>query len=157
MTPLKSLADKLAAAEGARPMRYAEMDGPQLLEACGNSAMNWATAFQEIVIEGNVPIDVDLMIGWFANAIERSNDKRRWEREANAVIWRDEINSAVYQALGQASMCWHPRPSGEFDSSAASEVGRLLCLKIGAEPFLQGLHARLVSDVSEPVKEGDDK
>ena len=27
------------------------------------------------------------------------------------------------QALGEASMCWHPRPAGVFDAQAAAEVG----------------------------------
>ena len=42
--------------------------------------------------------------------------------------------STIMQALGEASMCWHPRPVGVFDARAAAEVGeRLLAmLKTGA-------------------------
>lgn len=37
-------------------------------------ARQWAEAFQRIVLDKGVLIDVDLMIGWFANAIERGRD-----------------------------------------------------------------------------------
>jgi hypothetical protein len=43
---------------------------------CGDDAVKWAAAFQEIVIDGPVEIDEELMIGWFANAIEESHSKR---------------------------------------------------------------------------------
>jgi hypothetical protein len=33
---------------------------------------------------------------------------------------------AIYQALGKASMCWDPRPTGVFDSEAAKKVGEEL-------------------------------
>jgi hypothetical protein len=43
---------------------------------------------------------------------------------------------AVFQALGEASMCWHPRPTGEFDSSHALEIGNRLLEQIdGREPL----------------------
>lgn len=32
----------------------------------------------------------------------------------------------IYEALGEASMCWNPRPSGVFDSTKASEIGERL-------------------------------
>jgi hypothetical protein len=46
-------------------------------------------------------------------------------------MWQPELNgeeiepleSAVYQALGAASMCWIPHPSGEFDSTRAKDIG----------------------------------
>ena len=39
-------------------------------------AAKWADAFNQIVIESDVTIDEDLMIGWFANVIEFSYDER---------------------------------------------------------------------------------
>lgn len=36
------------------------------------------------------------------------------------------IRSAVFQALGTASMCWSETPDGVFDSTLAKEVGEAL-------------------------------
>lgn len=63
------------------PIDYTALDGPGLLNACGDSGERWAEAFQQIVMNQLITIDRDLMIGWFANAIEHSGDVRRWERE----------------------------------------------------------------------------
>lgn len=35
--------------------------------------------------------------------------------------------SAVFQALGAASMCWSKVPSGIFESDRAKEIGDKLC------------------------------
>ena len=42
--------------------------------------------------------------------------------------WPDDVpvHSAIMQAIGGASMCWHPRPTGEFDSVLASRIGEEL-------------------------------
>lgn len=37
-----------------------------------------------------------------------------------------ELESAVYQALGYASMCWSETPKGVFDSEEAARVGKEL-------------------------------
>ena len=43
----------------------------------------------------------------------------------NATLNVSEMwESQVMQAMGEASMCWHPRPEGEFDASNAEEVGK---------------------------------
>ena len=31
----------------------------------------------------------------------------------------EELEEVIGQAIGEASMCWHPRPSGVFDSTYA--------------------------------------
>jgi len=36
---------------------------------------------------------------------------------------KEEMKTKVFKALGSASMCWEPRPSGVFDSSLAQEFG----------------------------------
>lgn len=38
--------------------------------------------------------------------------------------------SAIFQALGEASMCWDPRPTGIFDSTRAKEIGDRLVATI---------------------------
>ena len=45
-----------------------------------------------------------------------------------------EIYHAVFQAVGEASMCWVPRPSKQtFDSELASKIATELCFKIAEE------------------------
>jgi hypothetical protein len=38
----------------------------------------------------------------------------------------DAISEAVFQALGEASMCWSERPTGVFDDVQASAIGKKL-------------------------------
>lgn len=45
------------------------------------------------------------------------------------------IKTAVFSAIGEASMCWEPRPTGVFDSSLATNVGHKLMNEI-TEPFI---------------------
>jgi hypothetical protein len=40
------------------------------------------------------------------------------------------LRAAVFQAVGEASVCWKPYPTGAFDSEAAEAVGERLLLKI---------------------------
>lgn len=41
---------------------------------------------------------------------------------------RNDSESAIYQMVGEASMCWeHPERAGHFDSDAACNVGERLC------------------------------
>jgi len=45
-----------------------------------------------------------------------------------------EMYHAVFEAIGEASMCWNPRPSKEvFASEEASDVALRLCFKIADE------------------------
>ena len=45
-----------------------------------------------------------------------------------------EMYHAVFEAIGQASMCWNPRPSKEvFASEEASQIAVDLCFKIAKE------------------------
>lgn len=45
-----------------------------------------------------------------------------------------EMYHAVFEAVGEASMCWKPRPSHEvFDGELASDVAVRLCFKIADE------------------------
>lgn len=45
-----------------------------------------------------------------------------------------EMYTAVFEAIGSASMCWKPRPSKElFSSEEASQIAVDLCFKIANE------------------------
>lgn len=57
-------------------LMYQEMSGPEMLDACRDDASKWAAAFCEIARAKGLDIDEDWMIGWFANAIEHSQDVR---------------------------------------------------------------------------------
>lgn len=47
----------------------------------------------------------------------------------------DDLSRLVFEALGGASMCWDPRPTGVFQSEEAIEIAeRLLkAIRDGAE------------------------
>lgn len=87
MTSFQEAMDK--AAREPEPIDYTQLDGPALLEACGDSGKRWARAFlQHLVHDKDVSgtlyeeIDEGWVMGWFANAIEHSYQLRqRRERE----------------------------------------------------------------------------
>lgn len=55
------------------------------------------------------------------------------ERPLNYRI-SSEMYHAVFEAVGEASMCWNPRPSNEvFDTEQASDIAARLCFKIADE------------------------
>lgn len=45
----------------------------------------------------------------------------------------EQMREKIGMAIGAASMCWIPIPSGVFDSSKAKEIADDLCLKFEAE------------------------
>lgn len=45
-----------------------------------------------------------------------------------------EMYRAVFESIGEASMCWKPRPGKEvFQSEQASDIALRLCFKIAEE------------------------
>jgi hypothetical protein len=44
-----------------------------------------------------------------------------------------EIYHAIFQAVGEASGCWNPMPSGVFDPARAEKVAVGLCFKVANE------------------------
>lgn len=53
--------------------------GPELGEACGDNAMNWAKAFCAVAASKGIDLGDDAegwMVGWFANAIECADQAR---------------------------------------------------------------------------------
>jgi hypothetical protein len=41
-----------------------------------------------------------------------------------------QLRDFVFTALGAASMCWSPRPTGVFKSEEAAEIGEMLMKNI---------------------------
>ena len=56
---------------------YTAMSAPEMLDAIGDDAYLWATAFCQTAKQLGYEIDHGWMIGWFANAIEHSTDVRQ--------------------------------------------------------------------------------
>ncbi len=54
----------------------AEMSDPQMLAYCGDDARKWARAF----VYFNSSVDEEMMVTWFANAIETADDHRAKRR-----------------------------------------------------------------------------
>lgn len=48
------------------------------------------------------------------------------------------LEEIVFTALGEASMCWNPRPTGVFDSTGAKEIGDKLVKNISRHQSAQG-------------------
>jgi len=45
---------------------------------------------------------------------------------------KDAIKEKVFTAIGEASMCWDPIPTGVFDSTAAQKVGERLVTNLAS-------------------------
>jgi hypothetical protein len=62
-----------------------------------------------------------------------------------------ELVSMIFQALGQASMCWSETPKGIFDSTKAQEIGENLVNDITnhLKKSLLVLYSPVFSDVDE--------
>lgn len=54
-----------------------------------------------------------------------------------ATTKEEKLSELVFQALGQASMCWEIRPKGVFDSDQVKEIGDQL-IKDLKELFVNG-------------------
>lgn len=81
----------------------------------------------------NIPTDEDCMISWFSNALMAGFDEcnRRYHKikERNKKLnWIEEeaLSEKINLALGEASMCWKPIPSGIFQTDKALEIGNEL-------------------------------
>lgn len=57
------------------------MTAGEMLNYMGDDAAKWAAEFCKIARDHGHHLDEGWVIGWFANAIEHSNDVRRWRRE----------------------------------------------------------------------------
>jgi len=78
------LAEELRAAIRAEAPQEEQEDAGAFLERLGDDGMKWAEEFRAACIRlGYSDMPVDWLFGWFANAIEHSDDHRRWWREKN--------------------------------------------------------------------------
>ena len=101
---LEDLGRKIA---GGAP-DYLAMSAGAMLQAVGDDASKWATAFCQIaaklgVTQKGAPIDEAWMIGWFANAIEHSSAVRRWAREKAELAERPQLGLNI-AADGQETL-----------------------------------------------------
>ena len=64
------------------------------LQRLGDDAMKWAQAFCEKYPEGP---PVDVMVGWFANAIEHSSDVRRGRQIHSDEALLDHLDNVMWQ------------------------------------------------------------
>jgi hypothetical protein len=44
----------------------------------------------------------------------------------------DDLKTLIFTSIGEASMCWSPRPTGEFSSEEASQVADKLLNAVGS-------------------------
>ncbi len=88
-------------------------------------AMEWAEAFQRIVVDGGLTIDTGLMLGWFANAIMAGYDRGRMDEsnrretdEAEAIIRRRITPFSFSYSTPDGSLSDNPY-EGELDLPGA--------------------------------------
>ena len=108
---------------------------PEMLNRLGTDAAKWAAEFRQTAIRlGYSDMDEGWLIGWFANAIERTRAVDRWAREAAeaaatpthrhvrtgglyTVLHRGAIEADLKPAViyrGENGRVW-VRPAAEFD------------------------------------------
>lgn len=63
---------------------YTAMSAGDMLTALGDDAEKWAAAFAEL----HPAVPQDVMVGWFANAIEHSGDLRRGRLVRDDEAWK---------------------------------------------------------------------
>jgi hypothetical protein len=93
----------------------------------------------------------DLMLTWFAGAIESGFDLGRRHMpgqelsEGEPILTEcDSLEQAVYVALGAVSVCWEDlSQAGVFDSVRAKQIGRELMDLIKRQPEWQPLPGRV--------------
>ena len=55
---------------------------------------------------------------------ENSLNMTKWITHiATSLATSEPIKTQIFTALGEASMCWIPKPTGEFDSNTATQIG----------------------------------
>jgi hypothetical protein len=66
----------------------------EMLNRVGDDGMKWAIEFCKTAKQlGYGDIDINWVFVWFANAIEHSNDVRRWGNETGKIYdWMNERN-----------------------------------------------------------------
>jgi hypothetical protein len=80
---------------------------------------------------GRVREPEELMLTWFAGAIETGRMAEARTGALSQITDAQKASDAVYQAIGEASMCWSEYPKGTFDSRRAEKIGRELLEVLG--------------------------
>ena len=79
---------------------YTSLGECEMLLALGDDGLKWATAFCQMARNIGQPVpSEDWVHVWFANAIEHSNDVRRWRREAETRKAEQEYYDTVADEL----------------------------------------------------------
>ena len=106
------------------------MDGPALLEACGDRAHHWADAFCQIAKHRHgLDIDYGWMVGWFANAIEHSEIVRERREMAQMHAEQQAIHkawAAKVEADAAAIDEGYRRAQAEKDRAGRTDSGDMM-------------------------------
>ena len=95
---------------------------PRALALIGEfDAMKWAEGFQEIVLDGGLTIDKELMLGWFANAIMAGHD---YARNHPSTIESTVIMTAEEREHKPFAFSYH-RPDGGYTENPDESTGFL--------------------------------
>ncbi len=72
---------------------------------------------------------------FFTATIMSKEEAMKLPIEKRPICYRisGELYTAVFEAIGAASMCWNPPPSQVFASEKASDIAVKLCFKIAEE------------------------
>lgn len=84
--------------ESVRPEMWAKMSGGEMIDACGQDAMKWAEAFMALNQE---PPTVEVMFGWFANAM-----MTMWDVSNSRITHSDEALADHISALVRNRDSW---------------------------------------------------
>jgi hypothetical protein len=121
-------------------------------------------------VHGNQPPATDdkqerpppLSVGWHKmKEQERSELTHDGSRDAMTPLWeaeREQLETEVFTALGEASMQWSPNPSGVFKLNECNRIGKELCGKINAalsaaiKPYNDGWLDQAARDSIEIVR-----
>ena len=98
------------------------MTDENLLQTTDGSV--WAAEFMKRFGQSKNQIDEELMISWFANAIETGRSHPHPTMIIRDTEWEVDtpVPQVLSEAIGMASMCWDPRPEGVFQSEAALQI-----------------------------------
>lgn len=77
---------------------YTKLQAGDMLQAVGDDAVKWADAFLEVVPGA----DRELMVGWFANAIENA-----WSLRTNRFIHDGEAFLEFIESISSQRLIWH--------------------------------------------------
>jgi streptogramin lyase len=64
----------------------------------GSSAVEWAKYFKEVVLDGGIEIDEELMVTWFANVIMSSLDAQTFVQAANQAVGRAQFQRIMNES-----------------------------------------------------------